>query len=74
MKNIKPIKKKVIWSIFNYSKSTPNFIVKVVGSIKGVLAIAMGTAFVQNSPYWSLGFALGMGVIDEIAKGFGYED
>mgnify|MGYP003672060040 CR=1 FL=1 len=55
MKNIKPIKKKVIWSIFNYSKSTPNFIVKVVGSIKG-------------------GFALGMGVIDEIAKGFGYED
>ena len=64
--------KKVKWSIYNYAKSTPEFVVKIVASIKGLLGIFAVTSLVQNSPYWSLGFAFGMGLIDEISKGFGY--
>lgn len=66
--------KKITWSIYNYSKETPKEVVAICASIKGVLAIFAGSALVQSSPYWALGFALTMGIIDEVSKGFGYKE
>lgn len=66
--------KKVKWSVYNYSKSTPEFIVKIVASIKAIIMGSAITAATQDSPYWAFGIAVVAGLIDEISKGFGYED